>query len=106
MENREIKDHNEKYHEETAAEVAPHHTFLEEKVYPEVKKSKLTARILGYTGLILAVISLFFYPYVLGIIAIVLGFISQRKGEITFGAWAIAIGALSLIISLFIVPIF
>lgn len=108
MGNRVTDDQNEKekYNEETSADLTPHHTFLEEKVYPEVKKSRLTARIIGYIGLLLAVISLFFFPYTLGVIAIIFGFIAQRKGEISFGAWAIGIGAFSIIISLFIKMVF
>lgn len=101
MENHETKDLNDKYHEEEA----PHHTLLEEKVYPEVMKRKLIARVIGYIALILAVLSLFFSPYLFGSIAVVLGFFAQKKGEIGFGAWAIAIGALSMIISLVIIPI-
>ncbi|MEH6941242.1 DUF4190 domain-containing protein [Bacillus sp. JJ722] len=105
MENRETQNHNEKHHEEINVEVEHHQTILDEKVYPEVKKRKLAIRIIGYTALILAVLSLFFSPYLFGTIAVVLGLFALRKGEIGFGAWAIVIGTLSMIISLFLIPI-
>ena len=104
MEKHELKQISPDYSEKTGNGTTQHHTLLEERIYPEVKKGKLIARIVGYVGLLLAVLSLFFYAYVIGAIAIVCGFFAQRKGEITFGAWAIAIGALSIIMEAFIVP--
>ncbi|WP_019242586.1 MULTISPECIES: hypothetical protein [Bacillus] len=102
------QEHNEtnKYKEETAAEIATPYTVRNEEAYQTARKMTIAAKAIGYIGLLIAVLSLFFYPYVLGVIAIVLGFIALRKGEITFGSWAIGISAFSIILKLFVVPLF
>ncbi|WP_158587502.1 hypothetical protein [Neobacillus notoginsengisoli] len=61
---------------------------------------------LGYTALAAAILSLFFLPVLLGITGIVLGFLAMRRNASTTGGWAIGIGAVSLIIGMFITPFF
>ena len=61
---------------------------------------------LGFTGLALSILSLFFLPVLLGIAGIVLGFMAMRRGSSKAGGWAIGIGAVSLIIGMFITPFF
>ncbi|ALC92722.1 hypothetical protein AM500_09125 [Bacillus sp. FJAT-18017] len=61
---------------------------------------------LGYTALGLAILSLFILPVLLGAVGIVLGFLAMRKGQSKIGGWAIGIGAVSLIIGMFITPFF
>ncbi|MEY8742071.1 hypothetical protein AB9M62_21590 [Bacillales bacterium AN1005] len=41
-----------------------------------------------------------------GIVGIVVGFVARRRGAVTLGSWAIALGALSIIIGRFIAPFF
>ncbi|OCA91127.1 hypothetical protein A8F94_04510 [Bacillus sp. FJAT-27225] len=61
---------------------------------------------LGYIALGLAILSLFFLPVLLGAAGIVLGFLAMRRGQSKAGGWAIGIGAVSLIIGMFIAPFF
>jgi hypothetical protein len=62
----------------------------------------------GIAGLALAlsILSLFVLPIVLGAAGIIIGFIARRRGATTLGAWAIGIGAVSIIVGMFILPFF
>lgn len=93
------------YHEEIAAEMirTPYRRY--EEGANKRKKGNMS-RVIGFTALFLSVLSFFIAPFVCGIFAIVLGFIAQRKGEISIGAWAIGISALSIILAIFIIPFF
>jgi hypothetical protein len=94
---------NHKYHEETAAEIAtPYHVRNEDVE----QKEGIGAKGMGYTALAFAILSLFFAPFVMGTIGIVLGFIAIRKGASSLGSWSIGISAFSMIIGLFILPFF
>lgn len=77
-----------------------------EEIHEEVTKYRIEVRLLGYAALTFAVLAFFLWPYVLGIIAIILGFVAQRKGEITLGAWSIGLAALAIVLKVFIYPIF
>ncbi|WP_102345576.1 DUF4190 domain-containing protein [Bacillus sp. Marseille-P3661] len=104
--------------EETAAEVAPRlgtfdggSTTTDERprafVRPEGEQEEGTAgKGLGGLALILSVLSLFFLPVLLGAAGIIVGFIARRRGAQGLGNWAIGIGAVSMIIALFITPFF
>lgn len=63
-------------------------------------------RVFGYIALALAILSLFTAPLLFGIGAIVLGFIARGRGARGSASWAIGIGVLSVIISLFLAPFF
>ncbi|RLL48064.1 hypothetical protein D8M04_01940 [Oceanobacillus piezotolerans] len=58
----------------------------------------------GWIGIALSVISFFIWPIVLGAAGIIMGFVSRSKGADTLGNIAIAAGAISILISLFILP--
>jgi hypothetical protein len=58
----------------------------------------------GWIGLALSVISFFMWPIVLGAAGIILGFVSRNKGAATLGNVAIAVGVISIIISLLMIP--
>jgi hypothetical protein len=60
----------------------------------------------GVTGLVLSILSLFMWPYLLGIIGIVLGIIAYRRDARTLGGWAIAIGVIAMLGALLIYPYF
>jgi hypothetical protein len=62
----------------------------------------------GIAGLALAlsILSLFVLPIVMGAAGIIIGFIARRRGATTLGAWAIGIGAVSIIVGMFILPFF
>lgn len=58
----------------------------------------------GWLALILAVLSFFTAPILLGAAGIIFGFVSKSRGADTLGNTAIVAGAISIIIALFIAP--
>jgi hypothetical protein len=98
------------YREETAAELAAPVTLnrgreynsVEDETDGRVNEGKGT----GYLGIALSIISLFMLPVILGAAGIIVGFIARRRGAKTLGAWAIGIGAASLVLGIFILPFF
>ncbi|MFD0048330.1 DUF4190 domain-containing protein [Actinomycetes bacterium NPDC127524] len=99
------------YKEETAAEIAPPTPFrrhIDAGVPVEDTDSdSVTAGTgIGIAALVLSILSLFTMPILFGAAGIILGFIAQRKGSLSLGAWSIGIGALSIIIGIFIMPFF
>ncbi|MCU9613891.1 DUF4190 domain-containing protein [Caldibacillus lycopersici] len=119
--NKEIQKQNESqtsnnladentYEEETAAEfVAPVdyelRSMRESRGVQETNEAG-AGKVWGYIGLALAILSLFTAPLLFGIAGIVLGFIARNRGASGLGSWAIGIGALSVVISLFLAPFF
>lgn len=61
---------------------------------------------IGGLALALSILSLFVLPIVLGAAGIIIGFIARRRGATTLGAWAIGIGAISIIVGMFVLPFF
>ena len=74
------------------------------QAYQSAKKMTIISKAIGYIGIVIGVLSLFFYPYIFGVIGIIFGFISMKLGEIALSSWAIGICALSIILALFVVP--
>lgn len=58
----------------------------------------------GWIGLALSIISFFVWPIVLGAAGIILGFVSRARGADTLGNIAIAAGAISILVTVFILP--
>ncbi|WP_249871082.1 hypothetical protein [Oceanobacillus saliphilus] len=58
----------------------------------------------GWIAIAVSVISFFMWPIVLGAAGIILGFVSRSRGADMLGNIAIAAGAISILISLFIFP--
>ncbi|MFZ3588170.1 hypothetical protein ACOI1C_02600 [Bacillus sp. DJP31] len=65
-----------------------------------------SGRGIGGLALALSILSLFVLPIVLGAAGIIIGFIARRRGATKLGAWAIGIGAISIIVGMFILPFF
>ncbi|MCF7617785.1 DUF4190 domain-containing protein [Bacillus sonorensis] len=94
--------------EETAAEVAPE-PYRAENRNGEAGGNDAGAaggRVTGYIALALSIISLFMLPVLLGIAGIIVGYIARRQGAAGLGAWAMGIGAVSLVLGIFIAPFF
>ncbi|WP_376767992.1 hypothetical protein [Neobacillus endophyticus] len=97
------------YREETAAEIAAPVPIVrgrdrdETDLFPE-KAAGGTG--LGTVALALSILSLFVLPILFGAAGIVLGFVARNRGARALGAWAIGIGAVSIIIGIFILPFF
>ncbi|TSB46732.1 DUF308 domain-containing protein [Alkalicoccobacillus porphyridii] len=61
----------------------------------------MKGKAMGIFALILSILSLFILPILLGAAGIVIGIVSRKGDAKTLGSWAIGIGAVSIIASLF-----
>lgn len=105
------------FDEETAAEIAPGLNVgntdreLEDRTGGERRGDTEQVEVeggntaLGWTALVVSIVSLFFLPVLAGTIGVVTGFFAARNGARTLGTWAIAIGLFSIVLSLFIAPL-
>jgi hypothetical protein len=59
---------------------------------------------LGWISLIVALVSLFVWPYVLGPVAAVMGFVSYFQGSRALGIWSLIIGVVSILSYWVLVP--
>lgn len=94
------------FNEETAAEIAAPVNVSRDFEEDAAEESTTSGRVLGYSALALSILSLFILPVIMGAAGIVLGFVARRRGAETLGAWAIGIGAVSIIVGLFVLPFF
>ncbi|MBO1512297.1 hypothetical protein I7822_11525 [Metabacillus sp. BG109] len=98
------------FKEETAAEIAAPVNLRRDYavVDREADRDEVVGegRGMGYLALALSIISLFILPVILGAAGIIVGFIARRRGANALGAWAIGIGAISIILGIFIMPFF
>jgi hypothetical protein len=94
------------YHEETAAEIAAPVSFGRRRGYDDLRDRAEGGTGTGYVALALSIISLFVMPILFGAIGIVLGFVARARGAEGLGAWAIGVGAVSIIVGIFILPFF
>ncbi|MCY8009361.1 DUF4190 domain-containing protein [Bacillus haynesii] len=98
---------NDEFLEETAAEVAPtYRTDNGDNGEARNDADVAGGRVTGYIALALSIISLFMLPVLLGIAGIIVGYIARRQGAAGLGAWAMGIGAVSLVLGIFITPFF
>lgn len=101
------------YMEETAAEMA---SIDRTEVKPLsgwedddsdwLEEDETAGRLVGILALALSFFSLFFLPIMLGAAGIIVGYVTRRLGANGLGNWAIGIGAVSIIVTLFITPFF
>lgn len=96
------------YREENAAEIAAPVPLIrrKEQAGQGQKTTAAAGTGLGTLALALSILSLFVLPILFGAAGIVLGFVARRKGATGLGAWAIGIGAISIVIGIFILPFF
>jgi hypothetical protein len=102
---------NSGYKEETAAEIAAPVRLDRNMNSNRAQGNNYTqaatgGKGLGIAALVLSILSLFVMPILFGAAGIVLGFIARRRGAEGLGNWAIGLGAVSIIVGLFIVPFF
>jgi hypothetical protein len=97
---------NADYTEETSAEIAAPGVYDRAVDREEENETATAGRGVGYAALALSILSLFVLPVLFGATGIVLGFIARRRGSETLGNWAIGIGAISIIVGMFILPFF
>ncbi|WP_066192946.1 MULTISPECIES: hypothetical protein [Gracilibacillus] len=92
--------------EETAAELSAD-TDFNDQIEEAEQETQMQAEVnmtYGWIGLVLAVVSFFVWPLVMGVAGIVFGIISKTKGADTLGNAAITVSVISLLVSLFFVP--
>jgi hypothetical protein len=95
------------YTEETAAEIgAPVGLDRSRDNTQYNTRGEAGSKGIGFAALALSILSLFVLPILFGAAGIILGFIARRKGATSLGAWAIGLGAISIIVGMFIVPFF
>lgn len=95
------------YREETAAEFTPNrvnNTF--NGAQNRTDGASFGGATIGVISLILSILSLFMMPFLFGILGIIGGFISRARGAKSLGTWAIGIGAISIVVGIFILPFF
>ncbi|WP_319922073.1 DUF4190 domain-containing protein [Neobacillus dielmonensis] len=98
-----------RYKEENAAEIAapvPVSRRITQTGENNNQKTSAAGSGLGTLAIALSILSLFVMPILFGAAGIILGFVARRRGADTLGAWAIGIGAISIIIGIFILPFF
>ncbi|MDM5298759.1 DUF308 domain-containing protein [Bacillus pumilus] len=101
--------HDDGYLEETAAEITEPYQASRDREDRHVRDQvgdKSGGKGIGYTALAIAIISLFVMPVLLGVAAIVVGYMARRKGAQGLGGWSIGIGIVSVILGIFITPFF
>jgi hypothetical protein len=111
------RNNREGFLEETAAEVAPAiRRYPTEDREAEgnnedlmanvetMEKEEASGTVLGWTALVLSIISLFFLPLLTATVGVITGFFAYRTGARALGMWAIAIGLFSIVLGLFIAP--
>lgn len=70
-------------------------------------KSEVEAKTgFGWFAVVASILSFFLMPIFLSAVGIIIGFVAKSRGADTLGNTAIIAGALSMIITLFIVPFF
>ncbi|WML25569.1 DUF4190 domain-containing protein [Neobacillus sp. OS1-33] len=94
------------YKEETAAEIAAPVPLIRRREQSDEREKAAGGTGLGTLALVLSILSLFVMPILFGAAGIVLGFVARRRGANGLGAWAIGIGAISIVIGIFILPFF
>nr|WP_279325966.1 DUF308 domain-containing protein [Bacillus sp. FJAT-47783] len=95
------------YMEETAAELdVPMNAVNREESKEERDLGVDNGRTTGFVSLALSIISLFVLPVLLGAAGIVVGFMARRRGAQSLGNWAIGIGAVSILLGIFVLPFF
>lgn len=100
----EERRRDRQYNEEMATEMAPPTSIRDNNNDREEVGDEGNGRVMGYTGLVLSILALFFWPVFLGAIGVILGFFARRRGAATLGVSSIVIGVFALILGLFILP--
>ncbi|GAE24744.1 hypothetical protein JCM9140_696 [Halalkalibacter wakoensis JCM 9140] len=94
------------FQEETAAEYGTINGLERDETADANVDDATAGRGVGTFAIVLSILSLFFLPVLLGAAGIVIGFVSRRYGSTSLGNWAIGIGAVSILMTVFFSPFF
>ncbi|MEC0276337.1 DUF4190 domain-containing protein [Peribacillus frigoritolerans] len=106
-----ITNLDNRYQEETSAEIStpPQRIRSYKNDEPEEDNGlggvASRGKAIGVIALIISILSLFMMPFLLGIVGIIVGIVARSRGS-NLGTWAIGIGAVSIIVGIFIAPFF
>ncbi|MDQ0883146.1 DUF4190 domain-containing protein [Peribacillus sp. V2I11] len=105
-----ITNMDNRYQEETSAEISTPpqriRSYRDEPVEADDSGDVASrGKVIGVIALIISIISLFMMPFILGIVGIIVGIVARSRGS-NLGTWAIVIGAVSIIVGIFILPFF
>ncbi|TYP77987.1 hypothetical protein [Paenibacillus methanolicus] len=104
-------DHADKnaFKEEMAAELAVPVTGLNRSSRSREESARATrsaGRAAGWTGLIIAIMSWFVWPVLLGLSAAFIGFVAFRQGSRGLGIWSITLGLIAAASYLVLIPLY
>ncbi|MGG4264251.1 DUF4190 domain-containing protein [Peribacillus simplex] len=111
-ESRGTNNIDNRYTEETSAEISPPPRIREYKDNESTEADEpgngdvaSRGQAMGVIALIISILSLFMMPFILGVVGIIVGIVARNRGS-NLGTWAIVIGAISIIVGIFILPFF
>ncbi|WP_082246083.1 imidazole glycerol phosphate synthase [Bacillus gaemokensis] len=85
------------YKEEYAAEVAPQRINYDDK---DDGKSKTSGATAGFIALALAVLSLFTFPTLFGLVSVLLGIYAYNRGATVTGGIAAVVGGIAAVVAI------
>ncbi|QYR20118.1 DUF4190 domain-containing protein [Paenibacillus sp. sptzw28] len=99
------------YNAEMAAEIAPptaagrqdRSRRLRNDAVQETRSAGVAT---GWSALVLAVMSWFIWPVLLGVSAAVVGYIAFRQGARVLGIWSITLGLIAMLSYLVLIPVY
>lgn len=92
------------FHEETSSELVDHDVQNVE-INAEESDDVDIKSIYGWSAIALSVLSFFIVPFLFAVLGIIVGFVARYNRALILGNTAIVIGALSIIVRLFILPL-
>ncbi|MBK5346878.1 imidazole glycerol phosphate synthase [Bacillus sp. TH22] len=87
------------YKEEYAAEVAPHRIDYDDKDNDDVRSSAAGSTA-GFIALALAILSLFTFPTLFGLVSVLLGIYAYNRGATVTGGTAAIVGGIAALIAI------
>ncbi|TFJ94100.1 hypothetical protein [Lentibacillus salicampi] len=97
-----VEDIQSRRDEELASEMTA--DDIDEPVHSGEEDGAQATSAFGWIAVALSIISYFAMPIILGGAGIVMGFVSRNRGAETLGNTAIIAGAISILITLFVLP--
>lgn len=92
------------FNEETASELIDHDVEGLEVDAEENDDADIKS-VYGWSAIALSVLSFFIMPFLFAILGIIVGFVARSNRALILGNTAIVIGALSVVVRLFILPL-
>ncbi|MDM5238264.1 imidazole glycerol phosphate synthase [Bacillus cereus] len=88
------------YKEEYAAEVAPQHIDFDDKDDKNDVRSSAAGSTAGFIALALAILSLFTFPTLFGLVSVLLGIYAYNRGATVTGSIAAIVGGIAALVAI------